>query len=91
MLVGQSKKRSKYREIGFLKSKSIDHGFNIRFVLDADIDILTQGNTHGGIIALCGERVFENCYNLESIIIPENVTSIEDSAFYGCEKLYEIY
>ncbi len=66
VLVGQSKKRSKYREIGFLKSKSIDHGFDIRFVSDADIDILTQGNTHGGIIALCGERVFENCDKINS-------------------------
>ena len=64
VLIDASKKRSKYREIGFLKSKAADHGFDIRYVSDADIDMLTQGSTHGGIIALCGERLYEDCDNV---------------------------
>ncbi len=61
VLVDASKKRSKYREIGFLKSMSAVHGFAIMFVSAEDIDQLTQGNTHGGIVALCGDRYYHNC------------------------------
>ncbi len=64
VLIDQSKKRTKYREIGFLKSMSAAHCFDILYVQDSDIDDLTQGNTHGGIIALCGERVYQNCASI---------------------------
>ena len=30
---------------------------------------------------------FANCYNLETVILPESVESIDYQAFYGCEKL----
>lgn len=66
ILVDQSKKRGKYREIGYLKSMSIPHHFEILFVPGTDIDKLTQGDTHGGIIALCGERAFKDCHDLNS-------------------------
>lgn len=34
-----------------------------------------------------GESFFENCKNLESIILPEGVYSIESFAFWGCHYL----
>lgn len=56
ILFDRDKKRKKEREYSFLlaKCKSLD----IPLVLTdaAEIDALTVGNTHGGIIALCGER-----------------------------------
>ena len=33
------------------------------------------------------DGVFENCYNLESIIIPENVTRISERLFFNCGSL----
>lgn len=64
VLVDQAKKRAKYREIGYLKSMSVIYGFEILFVTDTDIDALTQGTTHGGIIALCGDRCFADCSDI---------------------------
>ena len=31
------------------------------------------------------------CENLTSVTIPQNVTTIESSTFYGCSNLVEIY
>ncbi len=51
-----SKTRSKQRELNFLKDKSSEIGFSIEPAEPAVIDSLTVGNTHGGIIAVCGDR-----------------------------------
>lgn len=70
VLIDESKKRSKYREIGYLKSVSEAHHFEMLFVPNADIDQLAQGTTHGGILALCGERDYADC------------TEISDNGFW---------
>ena len=36
------------------------------------------------------QGAFQNCNKLQTVIIPETVTSIETYAFFGCEKLSEI-
>ena len=54
--IDQSKRRSKTPEIGFLTAKSHERGFSIEYVSAEQIDELTVGNTHGGIIAFCTER-----------------------------------
>ncbi|MFI3253633.1 MAG: leucine-rich repeat protein [Eubacteriales bacterium] len=37
------------------------------------------------------ERAFTNFWELEEIIIPTNVTTIEDSAFWGCNGITDVY
>lgn len=54
--IDQAKRRSKAREIGFLTARSRELGFAIEYVTAERIDALAVGNTHGGIIAFCGER-----------------------------------
>ena len=66
VLVDQAKKRSKYREIGYLKSMSSLLGFQLEFVSGEQIEALSQGNTHGGIIALCGDRTYLDCSSVAS-------------------------
>lgn len=61
VLIDANKKRSKYREIGYLKSMSSAHNFEICFVQPEDIDALSHGTTHGGIIALCSNRDYSDC------------------------------
>ncbi len=50
--------RDKYKQIGFLKAKSIALGFELEPCDASDIDGITSGKTHGGIIAVCTERHF---------------------------------
>ena len=53
VLVDEAKIKSKSREIAFLRKKSEILGFDISYCTADEIDKLTTGNTHGGIIALC--------------------------------------
>jgi 23S rRNA (guanosine2251-2'-O)-methyltransferase len=56
ILIDENKKRSKAREITFLKVKSQQLGFVIEFVNTDIISNKTVGQTHGGIIAECTSR-----------------------------------
>ena len=64
VLVDSNKKRSKFREIGYLRAMGAKHDFAVSLVSSDTIDSLTQGTTHGGIVALCGERSFQDCAQL---------------------------
>ncbi len=57
ILFDKSKIKSKYRELSFLQRKSETLGFEIRTTSSEEIDSLTIGNSHGGIVAECTERV----------------------------------
>lgn len=37
-----------------------------------------------------GESAFRNCYDLNEVILPENLTTIGKEAFYRCDELREI-
>ncbi len=50
--------RDKFRQLGFLKAKSIALGFELESCDASEIDEITSGKTHGGIIAVCTERHF---------------------------------
>ncbi|MBQ8439534.1 MAG: RNA methyltransferase [Clostridia bacterium] len=70
--VDRSKKKSKSAEIGFLTAISHELSFPIEFVDTEQIESLTVGNTHGGIIAFCSERT-----------LPElTAEQIEPNGFY---------
>ena len=56
VLIDREKAKKKIRETSFLKRCSERDGFEICYCDGDEIDPLTTGNTHGGIIALCGER-----------------------------------
>ena len=55
---------------------------------DTDIVIPTEYN--GLPVKKIGKDAFKNCKSLTSINIPSGVTSIEDSAFFGCDKLASV-
>ena len=65
VLIDRAKRKSKAAQIGFLTAKSHEHGFPVEFVDAKEIERLSVGNTHGGILALCTSRTiptlqFEN-------------------------------
>ena len=64
ILVAQSKQKSKYREIGYLKANAQNHGYVLEFCEDARIAELASGTTHGGILALCGQRTYKDCTDI---------------------------
>lgn len=56
VFIDKSRMEKKARELAFLKHKATEHGFEIQPVPSADLDALTSGNTHGGIVAVCSDR-----------------------------------
>lgn len=58
ILYDKNKEKSKAKEIGYLRHISNQRGFTVEGISADELDSLTVGNTHGGILALCGNRVF---------------------------------
>lgn len=52
----RAKKAKKAREFAFLSAKCAELSIPLELVSAEEIDKLTVGNTHGGVIAICGER-----------------------------------
>ena len=55
VLYNMDKKKSKYNELKFLEYKSQELGFELLGVTHTVIDALSNGKTHGGIIAICSK------------------------------------
>lgn len=53
----KEKCRSKSRELSFLKANESTLGYELLLVSSEEISKYTNGNTHGGIVAVCEERV----------------------------------
>lgn len=92
ILVDSSKIKQKAKELGFLKAVSSELGFEIEYVDEAIIDSMTIGNSHGGIIAECSDRTYnELC---DELIKPDGIyfmiEGIEDPYNFG-NALRSIY
>ena len=48
------------RLLGFLKARSFVYGYQLRTVPKAVIESYADGSSHGGLIMLCGKRIFKN-------------------------------
>ncbi|MBE6541707.1 MAG: RNA methyltransferase [Ruminococcaceae bacterium] len=85
IIVDRDKLKSRAKELGWLKYKSGEMGFTIEHVSSDEIDSITTGNSHGGIIAECSERTIPS---LEEAEIKPNgfyvmIEGIEDPYNFG--------
>ena len=55
VLVTRGRAAKNSRELGFLKAKAAERGFALEITDDDSVERLATGNTHGGLLALCGE------------------------------------
>ena len=81
----RAKKEKKSREFGFLAAKCKALGIPLSLVSGDDIEKLAIGNTHGGVVALCGMRTLPA---LTPEALPENgflclLEGIEDPYNFG--------
>lgn len=73
VLYNVDKKKSKYNELKFLDIKSKELGFDLEGVSHNVIDSLSNGKTHGGIIAICTKIDLPNLVSVDQI---------KDNGFY---------
>ncbi len=74
VFIDKSKSEKKAREIAFLRHKSRELGFTIQEVRAEDLDALTSGKTHGGIVAVCTDRTIPS--------LEDSRDSIRENGFY---------
>lgn len=60
ILFDKDKLKSKRAEFGFLRANSEALGYELEICDSAKISELTIGSSHGGIIAICGNRTIQN-------------------------------
>lgn len=72
IIYNQDRLSKKFRELSFLKHTADSLGFELSPVSAGDIDDLTSGKTHGGIVAICTHRSFPNL----------NVKNLTHGGFY---------
>ena len=63
IFVDKDRMAKKSRELAFLRHKSEELGFTIQPVPSEDLDNLTSGKTHGGIVAICSDRTLPDLTN----------------------------
>ncbi len=56
ILIDREKCEKKAREVNFLTKMKDVHGYSMDFVTGDQIEMLSTGNSHGGIIAECSDR-----------------------------------
>ncbi len=75
----ESKRISKKKELSFLSAVSRELGFSLQPAKDSDIDRMTVGTSHGGIVAVCSER------SLPSL---ESLLSADSSPFHRSDSFF---
>ncbi len=80
--VDRQKIKSKAKEITFLKRKAISLSFNVVFTESENINLLTIGNTHGGIIAECTSRT-------TPLLTPDKI--IQNGVYYMLDGIEDPY
>ena len=85
ILIDDTKRVSKKREISFLSAKSKELDFSIEFVDGSVIDEMTVGQTHGGIIAECTHRTVPvlTCDRIKDNGVYYYLEGVEDPYNFG--------
>jgi len=74
VFVDKTRMDKKAREIAFLNRRAAELGITVQPVHPDDLDNLTSGKTHGGIVAVCSDRTIPR--------LAESMKSIRDDGFY---------
>lgn len=74
VFVDKTRMEKKSRELGFLRHRADELGFEIQAVHPDDLDNLTSGKTHGGIVAVCSDRTLPR--------LEESMDKIKPDGFY---------
>ena len=88
VLYDVSKEKSKAKELSFLRHKARELNFLLTAKSSEEIDSLTIGSSHGGIIAVCSERKIPHLVECDESILGSNgfyvmLEGIEDPYNFG--------
>ena len=86
VLYDASREKKLEKELRYLQKMAMEHGFSLDAVTANEIDELSLGNSHGGLVAICGNRDLPRL-NAEISKIPAGfyvmIQGIEDPYNFG--------
>lgn len=88
VFVDEQKTHAKAKELGFLRAVSSELGFSLTMTDAQAIDGMTNGTTHGGIVAACTERPIPR---LEEVVENDAPWSKPDGFFAILEGIEDPY
>ena len=92
VLYDENRSEKKSRELAFIKKNSLDMSFDVLPVSSDILSRLTLGDSHGGIIAICSKRAFNDSFvnNLTNTSFYALIDGIEDpyNFAYSIRSLY---
>ncbi len=87
VFVDKTRTEKKSRELAYLRRRADELGFTIQLVRPEDLDALTSGTTHGGIVATCTDRSIPALADSRDSIVPQGfyvlLEGIEDPYNFG--------
>ena len=60
-------------------------------VIEDQENVIVPSVINGKPVVRIGEKAFNECVNLQRILIPKSITSIENSAFYNCNRIKRVF
>ncbi|MBQ7761404.1 MAG: leucine-rich repeat protein [Clostridia bacterium] len=79
--------KTEYQPLTFEESGG---GYTVVDCLDSAKKVVIPNTYNDKPVEAIGYSAFENCTNLESVIISSGITKINQSAFYSCKKLESV-
>ncbi len=85
VFIDEAKTKKKAKELSYIKAKSYELGYNIEYLPTEKFEEMVTGTSHGGIAALCTERVIPSLSkkNIKSKGFYVMVEGIEDPYNFG--------
>ena len=75
-----------------LKMKNVSGGYEVVGIGSCQDSIVIIPNTYEGEkVVSIGEKAFNNCDQITTVVIPENVKTVKSSAFANCNYLDNVY
>ncbi len=78
VFVDKTRMDKKARDLAFLRHRAEELGFSIEAVCPEDLEHLTSGTTHGGIVAVCSDRTLPDL----SASLSTSASAIKSDGFY---------
>lgn len=78
---------ARIHDVAYLRAKSAQYGYQMQPMLRKDIETMAIGNTHGGLVAKCGNRTLPALSDASALLQPKGfyamIDGIEDPYNFG--------
>lgn len=79
-----------YKDFEYQKGNDEENGVTITKYIGNDANVSIPEKIYGTDVTILGDSAFKDNTSIQSVTIPDTVTDIMNSAFYGCKNLEKV-